>query len=295
MSEKENILLGFTGSFRPEFYKGIARQSFERSIGYLLLLILAVSIIFSVKYTITAKGLIGEAVTWINTEFAQRLPEFLPEIHIRDGEVSSPVEQPFIHHYKEFVFILDTTGTIVSLEEYQNGVLITKRSIIVRTLVKGNIKTEEHSLSPVKSLNIGPGMKDGELITFSFLEQKFSVTRNIINKLSQVVSWALFPLLIVSLFFYHLFVKFIHLLLFSLGSVIANRITEAGLEYSHLLNMGVFALTPPAALTVLVGVLDIELPLFWLLYIVVYCTFLMMAINQCKVSNMEGELNRSDH
>jgi hypothetical protein len=90
MTEKKSIWLGFRGSFNPEFYRGIVTQSFERSFGYFLLLILAVSIIFSIKYTADARGVIGEVVTWINTEFAERLPEFLPEITIKDGDVSSP-------------------------------------------------------------------------------------------------------------------------------------------------------------------------------------------------------------
>jgi len=287
MTEKKSIWLGFMGSFNPEFYRGIVTQSFGRSFGYFLLLILAVSIIFSIKYTADARGVIGEVVTWINTEFAERLPEFLPEITIKDGEVSSPAEQPYIHEWEEFVFILDTTGSITSLDDYQKGVLITKRTIIVRTIEDGKIKTEEHDLSMITSLNIGPGKGEGELITFSFQEWRLSVTQENVTKWSKFISRALVPLIVVFLFFYHFTTKFIHLLFFSLVSLIANRIVDAGLEYSHLLNIGIFALTPPLALAVLAMVFGLTIPMFWLLYIVVYCAFLIMAIKRCKTRNNE--------
>ncbi len=287
MTEKKSIWLGFRGSFNPEFYRGIVTQAFGRSFGYFLLLILAVSIIFSIKYTADARGVMGEVVTWINTEFAERLPEFLPEITIKDGEVSSPAEQPYIHEWEEFVFILDTTGSITSLDDYQNGVLITKRTIIVRTIEDGKIKTEEHDLSMITSLNIGPGKGEGELITFSFQEWRLSVTQQNVTKWSKFISRALLPLIVVFLFFYHFTTKFIHLLFFSLVSLIANRIVDAGLEYSHLLNIGIFALTPPLALAVLAMVFGLTIPMFWLLYIVVYCAFLIMAIKRCKTRNNE--------
>jgi hypothetical protein len=287
MTEKKSIWLGFRGSFNPEFYRGIVTQAFGRSFGYFLLLILAVSIIFSIKYTADARGVIGEVVTWINTEFAERLPEFLPEITIKDGEVSSPAEQPYIHEWEEFVFILDTTGSIMTIDNYQNGVLITKRTIIVRTIENGKIETEEYDLSMITSLNIGPGKGEGELITFSFQEWRLSVTQQNVTKWSKFISRALLPLIVVFLFFYHFTTKFIHLLFFSLVSLIANRIVDAGLEYSHLLNIGIFALTPPLALAVLVMVFGLTMPLFWLLYIVVYCAFLIMAIKRCKTRNDE--------
>jgi hypothetical protein len=287
MTEKKSIWLGFRGSFNPEFYRGIVTQAFGRSFGYFLLLILAVSIIFSIKYTADARGVIGEVVTWINTEFAERLPEFLPEITIKDGEVSSPAEQPYIHEWEEFVFILDTTGSIMTIDNYQNGVLITKRTIIVRTIENGKIETEEYDLSMITSLNIGPGKGEGELITFSFQEWRLSVTQQNVTKWSKFISRALLPLIVVFLFFYHFTTKFIHLLFFSLVSLIANRIVDAGLEYSHLLNIGIFALTPPLALAVLVMVFGLTIPMFWLLYIVVYCAFLIMAIKRCKTRNDE--------
>jgi hypothetical protein len=287
MTEKKSIWLGFMGSFNPEFYRGIVTQSFGRSFGYFFLLILAVSIIFSIKYTAFSRDVIGEVVTWINTEFAERLPEFLPEITINDGEVSSPVDQPYVHDWEEFVFILDTTGSITSLDEYKNGVLITKRTIFVKSIENGRIKTEEYDLSMVTSLNIGPGKEEGELITFSFQDQKLSVTQENVTKWSKIIGWALVPIIVIVLFFYHITTKFIHLLFFSLVSLITNRIADAGFEYGHLLNIGVFALTPPLALAVLAKVFDLSIPMFWLLYSFVYCAFLIMAIMRSKTRDIE--------
>jgi hypothetical protein len=288
MSEKRSIWFGFIGSFSPKFYKEISHQPFARSFGYLVLLVLAISLVLSVKYTFDTRETIQKTAEWLNTEFAKKLPEFLPEINIKNGEVSSPAQQPLVHKWKEFAFVLDTTGNVTSVEEYKNSILITKHKFIVKYTEDGNRpKIDEYDLSKIKSFKLAPGEKEGEFITLNFEGQEFSLTEKTIVKWLHVLEKILFPVMIVGLFFRYLVAKFIHLFLFSLFSLIINNVNNVKLKYDNLLNIGVFAMTPPVVFAVLAGVLDFKLPLSGLIYIGLYSLFLIMAIMQFKTVSVE--------
>ncbi len=281
-----SIWFGFIGSFAPKFYKQIAFQSFGRSFWYLTLLVLFISLIFSIKYTIIAREWIQEAGWWINTDFANELHDFLPEINIKDGEVSSPVEQPFIHNWKEFAFILDTTGKITSLVEYKNGILITKYKFIIRKTEDGKIETKEYDLSKISSLKIIPAEKEGEILGLIYKDRKFSLTDEVVDKWVGIIRRFILPIIAVSLLLYQLIAKLILLLLFSLVSLIVNKIVDAKLEYRHLLNIGVYALTPYVAMAVLFGLSNFKMPLLWLIHIGLYIAFIIFAILQSRTRSV---------
>ncbi len=283
MNEKKNIWFCFIGSFSPKFYKNIVSQSFARSFGYLSLLVLVLSLVLSVKYTLNTRVAIQKFVEWINTVFVEKIPEFLPEINIKNGKVSSPAEQPLIREWKEFAFILDTTGTITSLDKYKNGILLTKHTLIVKHTERSKTQTEEYDLSKVKSFKITPGEKEGEFITLNFEGRKFNLTQNNIERWSDIVVKIIFPIMVASLFFYYLLAKIFHLLLFSLLSLIVNGVTNAKLKYDNLLNIGVLALTPPVVFSVLVAVFGLKIPLFGLIYIGFIVYFSLWQFHRLKI------------
>ncbi len=287
MSEKKNIWFGFVGSFSPRFYRSIASQSFARSFGYLVLLLLLTSVVLSAKITFNAQIAIQKSLEWINTELASRIPEFLPEINIKNGEVSSPAKQPLIYEWKDSAFVLDTTGTITSLSKYKSGILITEHALMVKHAENNKTQTEEYDLSKIKSFKIAPGEKKGEFIILSFEQRSFSLTQKDIERLSDIIGKVIFPVVTIAFFLYFLFAKIFHLFLFSLLSLIVNTITDAKLKYDNLLNIGIFALTPPVIFSALVLVLGLNIaaPFGFLLYIGLYSLFLVMAISECKNIN----------
>ena len=116
MDEKSNVWFGFIGSFNPKFYKEVSRQPFGRSFGYLMLFLLVMSLVLSVKYTFYMRVGVEKAVEWLSTDFAKKLPEVLPVINIKDGEVSSPVRQPFVYEGEGFAF--DVPPLLPMLSEY---------------------------------------------------------------------------------------------------------------------------------------------------------------------------------
>lgn len=285
MDERKSIWFCFIGSFSPKFYKNIVSQSFARSFGYLVMLVFAVSLVLSVKYTVNTRVVTQKFVEWINAVFVEKLPEFLPEIHINNGEVSSPAEQPLVREWEKFAFILDTTGTITSLDKYKNGILLMKHTLVVKHTETGKTKTEEYDLSKVKLFKMTPGEKEGEFIILNFEGREFSLTQNDIERWSNIFGQAILPIMVVGLFFYYLLAKIFQLLLFSLLSLIVNGVTNSKLKYDNLLNIGILALTPSVVFSVLAEVLGLAIPLFGLIYIGLYSLFLVMAISECKNIN----------
>lgn len=300
MKEKRNVWFGFIGSFNPKFYREISHQSFGRSFGYLTLLLLVMSLSLSIKYTFDIRGWIQKGVEWVNTDFSKKLPEFLPEINIIDGELSSPMKQPLIHEWEnefnpnleteKFAFILDTTGAVTSLDGYPNGILITKHKLVIKYRENMRSKLEEYEFSDIKYFRMSPSDTEGALIDLTFEGEKFTLTKEHVIRWSKTIEKAVFPILLVSLWLGYLFAKLFHLFFFSILSAIVNKVSGANLSYSNLLNIGVFAMTPPVTFALLAALSGIRIPLIGLIYIGLYCAFLVMGITQSKtiVSSEEG-------
>ena len=279
---RRNICYGFIGSFNPKFYKEISSQSFGRSFGYLVLFVLLFSLVFSVKYTVIARTFIQEFEWWIKSDFAMELSRIVPEINITDGEVSSPEEQPFVYELDEFVFILDTTGNTISLDEYLNGIFITKYKFITKKTEGGTVKIEEYDIPKINSFNLAAGKSEGEIIRISIEGQRLNLTDKMISGWIDATRRIILPLIPIFLFLYCLIANLIHLMLFSLISLIIDKITDARLKFSHLLNIGVYVITPSAILAELFRLCGVSFPLHWIIYLIVYIIFLSMAITQVR-------------
>lgn len=301
MSEKRNVWFGFVGSFSPRFYKEIVHQSFGRSFGYLVLLVLVMSLVLSVKYSFDARAGIQKGAEWVNANLAEKLSEVLPEVTIKDGKLSSPVQQPLVREWEDFdddlgmgkfAFILDTTGAITSLDGYPNGILITEGKMVVKYKEAGRSKIEEMEFSDIKSFRMTPGEEEGVLIDFNFEGEDFKLTEDIIGKWAGIIGKLLFPVIMVGVFIYYLAAKLLQVLLFSLLSLIVNSANNAKLKYDNLLNIGVFAVTPAVTLAVLTALLNIKIPMFAIIYIGLYSAFLITAIVQIKTANINNVVEK---
>jgi len=248
MEEKKlGIITGFINSFSPSSYGKIVKQKFGRSFLYLSILILVISVLLSVKFTSTLAQLSGE--------FVDKAGEEISEIRITNGVVSVPVDQPYIYKVENYAFIIDTTGEVVSLDDYEAGLLLTKNAL----LSKNNARTQSYDLSQVASLYITP-----ELL------------KEWMKKSGKVV----FPIIMVLLVISFLIAKFIQIFLFSLISMLANNLKKKNLSYSQLLNIGLYALTLPTVLAVIVILFNFGFPLFSLIYSLLYILILVTAIGK---------------
>ncbi len=238
-----------TTNFR--FYKEVAFQKVSKSIGYFFLFIFLITLILSMKFSTTLiQGM---------DEVSKELGDRLPEIRIENGIVSTDAQEPFTIEEKYFIFIIDTTGKITTVDpSYKQGILLTKNKLIHR---QSEIETREYDLSKIKS---------------------FTVNKEAMERWKKTFSRFAFPILLVSLFPYFIVAKLIHILLFSLIALIINTAIKANLKYENLFNISLFALTPPVLLATIFNLAGLKIPLFGLLYIAVYIVFLIGGIRNCK-------------
>ena len=246
---KVGIWTGFVNSFNPGAYEKIVKQKFSRSFLYLLVIVLVISALFSVKFTSVFTRAAGE--------FIGKAEQEIPEIRITDGVVSVPVEQPYIYEAAEYAFIIDTTGKIASLDDYDSGLLLLKDKIIYKD--KARMKTESYDLSKIAALHITPetlrrGLKKGSKI--------------------------LVPALFVALAIWFIISKFIQVFLFSLVSLFANNLKKKNLTYSELLNIGIYGLTAPTVLAAVLILFNVQFRLFGLIYCLLYIFVLVSAVGK---------------
>lgn len=295
--EKIGFWKSLTISFQPRAYRKIVSQTFGRSFGYLALFLLLASAVLSIKYTLILREGMEKANEWINTNLPGKISETLPEkIRVENGVVSTSAEEPFVRRWsfgeggkqEEFAFIIDTTGQIPNLDDYQYGFLLTRDKLIFKnTKPRGAVEIQEQDLSEVKSFTLRRGDEEkGEFAVFTWEERAFPLTYENIERWRRTTS-RLLPLMIVPLFIHYLVAKLVQLFLFSLASLIINELTKARLEYRNLLNIGIFALVPPIVLALLVKLAGESIPYFFLLYILLYLTFLFMGIKGSKIATAE--------
>lgn len=118
----KKILLSM--SSKP-FYKTILHEHFMKSILYLLLFSLIISLPFSIYSSLKTSNLI----TLISTDF--------PTFSLSKGELKLENNEPFIYKDSDkMIFIVDTSGTygLNDLAGYEKGLLMTSKSIIIPQL-----------------------------------------------------------------------------------------------------------------------------------------------------------------
>lgn len=299
MEKKGNFWEELTQSFNPNFYCSIVGQSFGRTLRYIILLALFVAIVLSVKSSIDLKIQMFDAIRWAQGN----LPEILsgiPVITIEKGEVFSSAQHPFVKRLDiqkdKVTFIIDTTGQITSLDGYEHGLLLTKNKLISKVTERAAMaKIEEHDLSKVDYFKLQAGEEaKGEIVNIAFNKKKtYQVTYKKLAKLLKIFPWVAFPIILIFLFSYYAFAKMLQLFIFSPLSLLIGKFAKAGISYPKILNIGAYALTPPTLLAALFIIIKVNIPAFWLLYMILYVFFLITALLKCKESLIrEGELTK---
>ncbi len=234
------------------FYKTVVKQKVSQSVQYFILLLLAVTLISSVFYCFYFKLALN-----VFDEWSQK---HMPEMMVRDGVVTSSVSQPYTAIEEDFVFVLDTTGTIDRIDPlYPNGILVKQSSVLVK---RSGLEDQELDLTWIKSLELSA-------------------------KVVSLWKTKAFPVLIPFVFLITLIglllSKFFQAFLFSYAASILYPKERTGLGFSQFFNLALYSATPPILIGVLAQVLKIQIPLFWWIYFGMYAAFFIGAFSQCRV------------
>ncbi len=251
---QENI--GFFGKIiksiiNVDFYRDIKSHSFSFGFKYLLLFAALVTITLSVYYSFVLIKAVNFMADNIST---------LPEITITNGEVTSPVQQPFIkEEAKNFAFILDTTGKITTIAaEYKSGILVMKNKVIIKN---DETESREYGLSKIKN---------------------FILNKDTVDKFRKVSRLVIFPAVLIFSYIYFIIAKLLQILIFSLVTLIVNSLNQAKIAYSGLLNIATCALTLPTILAVIAIISGLKIPAFWLIYLLIYLSYLIFMTTASK-------------
>lgn len=234
--------------FYQPLYRDVARN--WRGIGALYLLLL-----IAITGAITASS-VHRAVKKFAREEFPKVVQDVPPISIRDGVVSSPVKQPYQmidHESGKVMAIIDTTGTVTSLDNTPAIMLLTKSQFHHRQ----NNKIEIQDLSQFKSAD--------------FDRAKLQHWMDVAAGWSGPVT---FLAILIFVFIYRL----IQALIYALIGMAFAAMFGARLSYQQLIRLAIIAVTPAMLLSTALGVAGIDIPFFWPICFVIAMVYLAIAV-----------------
>lgn len=235
------------------FYKRVKDFPISKCVKYILLLIFLITLVFTVRFTYDfGKGL-DKMIEWVRQN--------IPPIEIQNGIATVDVKQPYIVEEGGYVFIIDTTGEITSLDKYEKGLLLTKGKFIVK---ENNAKTQIFELAHI--------IKDS---------QKLIIDEHSLGLFRKNV-WNFFPVFLIWHYIRLCLAKFFHILFFSLVSLVTSSVIGVKLNYRQLFSIGLYAITPSVLLGILLAAFGRPLPFFGIIYSGIYIIYLIMAVTSCR-------------
>jgi hypothetical protein len=232
--------------FLPAFYRHVARSWGGIGLLYLILLFTLTWIPALVKIHLGAQ------------KFAQedfpKVAEKLPDITIKNGKISSPVEQPLEikDDMGNVVFVLDTTGKINNLEQTKAMILITETKLFQRDQLN-NIQIHDLSTFP----------------DFDFTKER---VQGWVDTATTWLAVSLYPLFMIG----SLIRALVIMLLASIAGVVANSAFNARVTYGGLLRFAAVGMTLSVYLDTGLGLAEIQVPFWFLIALaltVVYVVF----------------------
>jgi len=240
--------------FSKDFYREVGLQWKGICFGYLLLILAVCWIPMIVRIHLGFASFVKNN--------APPFVEQIPEITITDGQVSIKEPQPYflrVPDSNEIIAVIDTTGSIESLEDANAFFLLTDNSMIIR---KSDIETQTIDLSQIES----------------FTMDSARITRwlNIIKKLLVVI---MYPVVLLSSYVY----RIIQALIFAAVGLLFASLCKVSLSYGALLRLAVVAMTPCMIVKTVFGLAGVHLPCgVGLVYLLVALAYLYFGVYACS-------------
>lgn len=242
----------FMSFFSKELYQDVGLYWKGVNFGYLLLLLAVCWIPAIIKIRTVYSGFVREKAPSIVLQ--------VPEITITDGQVSITESQPYYISDPEnddVLAIIDTTGTIISLEDSDAFCLLTKNSLITR---ENKFETQTYDLSQVEHFVL-----DGDRI-MSWLKtsKKFLVI-------------VIYPFALLGSYIY----RIVQALIYAAIGLLFASFCKVVLSYNTLLRLATVAVTPCIIAGTVFDLAGVSLPApLYLLAALGYLFFGVKAVSQ---------------
>lgn len=252
---KGGVIIGFfkklaNSVININLYPQMLRQGFGKAVLYLFLFSLIFGTLNSVILGFQLNRDIGNLVTQIKDD--------IPEFTFKNGELD--VNEPMPITYTEpdnTIIIIDTTGGTEPdiLDEYESATLVLRDKIINK---KNPVETRVFSFQDFKGMSFN---KNDVVNLLPYLKW-FSVIAGILMWLAFFIG------------------KFFSALLLSIISLIISKIRKTKLSFGQLYSLGIYSLTLPVLIDILLNLFYLDLPN--LIYYMIAIIYSWLVINRVK-------------
>ena len=240
--------------FSKDLYRDVGLNWNRICFGYLLLLLAVCWIPAMVRINTGFAGFVKND--------APLVVDQVPEITITDGQVSIKEPQPYyikIPDTNDILAVIDTTGTINSLEDANSLCLLTKTDFMWR---QGTFETRNLDLSQVKSFTLS----GDSIMKFLHITKKFLVV-------------IMYPIALLSSYVY----RIIQALIFAAIGLLFASLCKVSLSYGALLRLAVVAMTPCMIVKTVFGLAGVHLPCgAGLVYLLIALAYLYFGVYACS-------------
>jgi len=235
--------------FSKELYSDVALNWRGVNFFYLLLLLAACWIPIMIKLN-------NSIAQFVDNE-APRIVEQIPKITITNGEASIDESQPYYIKTPDsnsVLAIIDTTGTVKSLDNTGAYLLLTKNALIVR---QSDVETRAYSLSQVKN--------------FVLTSDRLMKWLQIFKKVFIIVSY---PLALLGSFIF----RIIQALIYGAIGLLFASWCKIKLTYDTLIRLSVIAVTPCIIISTILFLANVRLPFAALIYFLIAMVYLLFGV-----------------
>jgi len=246
--------------FSKSLYQDVAWNWKGTCLLYLLVLLAVCWVPLMVKFQATLSRFV--------TREAPPIVEQIPPITIRDGEVSVDVEQPYTIKDPKTggpAAIIDTTGSITSLEGQEARVLLTKTRLII---AERRGKTTIHDLSAVSSFHINQAL--------------------ILWWLRWARSWLVVIVYPLALLFTYIY-RLLQALFYAVIGMLFAGLVRVKLSFQALIRLAIVATTPAILLNTIVEAAGFRIPWWWLICFAIAMAYLYFGL-RASASTVDAEI-----
>lgn len=241
--------------YSSELYQDVGRNWKGAGLGYLFL---AMAIL---QLPMAAKIHVGFS-KWVATG-ASQVVDRIPQITIRNGEVSTNVETPYYIPQPpeeasrvsaaQYLAVIDLTGKYKTLEDVSTDVLLTRHSVTMRN--QREVRT--YDLSQVESFSMDSARVRGWLDSARF-----------------VVAPLFYGFVLLFSFLY----RVVQVALYAAVGIAFARSLNAALEYPALMRLAAVAVTPAMILNEAVDLTQLRIPMWSLLCLAMAMGYLYFGV-----------------
>ncbi len=288
--EKDEMKKGFFKKVwysidKIEKYSELSAEGFWRTIKYLSILVIILSIISSV-ITVYKTGLEIK-------DIAQYIEENSPELTYNDGTLQVDSENPIINDSSDFgKVIIDTkTDSEEQINEYINQVSDEENAIII---LKDKIILKETGIQDIANYNYKDLFEEMGITEFN--------KQQLVEYLTGSSIMTLYLNLFLSLFVYAFIVYCINILIYiitiSVVGYVSTLILKLKIRYVAVFNMAVYAITLPTVLEMVYIIINAffryTISYFDIMYVLVASIYMMAAIFILKseFNKKQGEVQK---